>query len=125
VGGAQTLRIARPPTQRLRGSASDRHVIRPWHVACCLKRQRLPSWRLEEIAMSNPTMTFLSHNEARWDRILRVTLGLLLISLAFVGPKSAWGWLGLVPLITGLIGSCPLYSLFEFSTCKSRQVRAS
>jgi hypothetical protein len=70
-------------------------------------------------------MTFLSHNEARWDRILRVTLGLLLISLAFVGPKSAWGWLGLVLLITGLIGSCPLYSLFEFSTCKSRQVRAS
>lgn len=51
------------------------------------------------------------------DRILRIVVGLALLSLVFVGPKTAWGWIGLVPLLTALIGFCPAYSIFGLSTC--------
>ena len=56
-------------------------------------------------------------NEHPIERVLRVVLGLGLITIAFVGPKTPWGFLGIVPLATGLLGSCPLYALFGFSTC--------
>lgn len=56
-------------------------------------------------------------NEGKIDRTLRVLLGAILISLVFIGPQTAWGWLGLVPLVTGLIGTCPVYSLFGINTC--------
>lgn len=59
----------------------------------------------------------LPTNEHTVDRALRVMLGLFLLSLTFVGPQSIWGLVGLVPLATGLIGSCPLYTLFGISTC--------
>ncbi len=61
-------------------------------------------------------------NEGALDRTLRVLVGLTALSLVFVGPKTALGWIGLVPLVTGLVGSCPLYTLFGWSTCplKSR-----
>lgn len=64
----------------------------------------------------------LPTNEGTIDRTLRVLLGLTLIALVFVGPKTAWGWLGVVPLATGLLGSCPLYTILGLSTCpmKSR-----
>ena len=62
-------------------------------------------------------MTFFAKNEGTIDRGVRVVLGLILISLAFVGPATPWGFLGLVPLATGLAGTCPLYSLFGLSTC--------
>jgi hypothetical protein len=55
-------------------------------------------------------------NEATFDRILRVALGLVGISLVFVGPMTPWGWLGVVPLATGLLGSCPLYTVLGFGT---------
>lgn len=51
------------------------------------------------------------------DRALRVAAGIAILSLVFVGPNSSWGWLGLVPLATGLVGSCPLYSLLGLRTC--------
>lgn len=51
------------------------------------------------------------------DRALRIIVGLILIALVFVGPKTAWGWIGLVPLGTGLLRTCPLYSLIGLSTC--------
>jgi Protein of unknown function (DUF2892) len=57
----------------------------------------------------------MTKNVAAWDRILRVIVGLTL--LAFVGPRSAWGWLGLIPFATGLVGMCPLYRLIGTSTC--------
>ena len=60
-------------------------------------------------------------NEGNLDRILRVIVGAAVISLVFVGPQSAWGWVGLVPLITGLVGNCPVYSLFGISSCSSQQ----
>ncbi len=59
----------------------------------------------------------LPTNEHPVERVLRVILGLGVLSLAFVGPKSPWGYLGIVPLATGLLGSCPLYTLFGWSTC--------
>ena len=58
----------------------------------------------------------LPHNEHSIDRAVRVVLGLVLLSLVFVGPQTLWSLLGLVPLATGAIGSCPLYTVFGFST---------
>ena len=59
-------------------------------------------------------------NEGTLDRALRILVGVVLVSLVFVGPQSAWGWVGLVPLLTGLVGYCPAYSLFGWNTCKMR-----
>lgn len=56
-------------------------------------------------------------NEGNLDRLLRVVVGLALLSLVFIGPQTAWGWAGLVPLVTGLVGFCPLYRIFGFATC--------
>ena len=56
-------------------------------------------------------------NEGTVDRVLRVILGAVLLSLVFVGPQTAWGWIGLIPLITGLVGTCPLYSAIGINTC--------
>lgn len=53
------------------------------------------------------------------DRVLRVIVGLVLISLVFVGPQTPWGWIGVVPLLTALIGYCPLYSIIGIKTCKT------
>jgi hypothetical protein len=57
-------------------------------------------------------------NEGTFDRVLRVVLGIALLSLTVIGPRSAWGYIGLVPLITGLAGFCPLYRVFGISTCR-------
>lgn len=54
------------------------------------------------------------------DRVLRIILGLVLIALVFVGPQTPWGWLGLIPLATGIVGFCGLYSLIGVRTCPSR-----
>jgi hypothetical protein len=56
-------------------------------------------------------------NEHAVDRVIRVVAGLALLSLVWIGPQTPWGWVGLVPLVTGLVGSCPLYRLFGISTC--------
>ena len=53
------------------------------------------------------------------DRLMRIALGGVLLSLAFFGPKTVWGYLGLIPLVTALAGSCPLYTLFGFSSCRT------
>jgi hypothetical protein len=60
-------------------------------------------------------------NEGGLDRILRIIVGLGLLSLVFVGPQTPWGYVGLVPLLTGLIGFCPLYAVFGVSTCKVKK----
>lgn len=51
------------------------------------------------------------------DRLLRIVVGIALIALVFVGPKTPWGWIGIVPLATGLLRTCPLYSLTGLNTC--------
>ncbi|MHB1287122.1 MAG: YgaP family membrane protein [Leptospirales bacterium] len=60
-------------------------------------------------------------NEGMIDRAVRVVLGLVLISLVYVGPKTPWGWIGVLPLTTGLIGFCGLYALLGFNTCPIRK----
>jgi hypothetical protein len=60
-------------------------------------------------------------NEGSVDRVLRVVVGLAILSLVFVGPKSPWAWIGVVPVLTGLIGWCPLYSLLGINTCGVKQ----
>ena len=60
----------------------------------------------------------MARNEGSIDRILRVILGAVLIALVFVGPRTPWGWVGLVPLITGLVGMCPLYAVLGIRTCR-------
>ena len=62
----------------------------------------------------------MSRNEGTVDRVIRVIVGLVLLSLVFVGPQTPWGWIGPVPLVTGLIGTCPIYSVLGISTCKTR-----
>lgn len=56
-------------------------------------------------------------NEGTVDRALRAAVGLGLIAIVFVGPQTPWGWLGLIPLATSLMGWCPLYSLLGINTC--------
>lgn len=63
----------------------------------------------------------MTRNEGTADRAIRIVGGLLILSLAFVGPKSAWGYLGIIPIITGSLGYCPAYSLFGINTCGIRK----
>ncbi len=60
---------------------------------------------------------FMKINEHPIERILRAGAGVALIAMAATGTIGAWGYLGLVPLATGLIGNCPLYSILGISTC--------
>jgi len=63
----------------------------------------------------------LKKNEGKLDRALRIILGLGLLSIVFVGPQTPWGWIGVVPLVTGLVGNCPVYSIFGLNTCSLKQ----
>ncbi|ROR32673.1 YgaP family membrane protein [Inmirania thermothiophila] len=58
----------------------------------------------------------MSKNVGTIDKVIRIVLGLVLIGLALFGPKTPWGWIGVIPLVTGLIGFCPLYSLLGIKT---------
>jgi len=53
------------------------------------------------------------------DRGLRIAIGILLIISAAVGAFGSWAYVGVVPIITGLVGNCPAYSIFGIKTCKS------
>ena len=59
----------------------------------------------------------MQKNVGSIDRIARIVLGLVLIALVFVGPQTPWGWIGLVPLATALVGWCPAYRLLGIRTC--------
>ncbi|NYZ13478.1 DUF2892 domain-containing protein [Azospirillum sp. RWY-5-1] len=58
------------------------------------------------------------------DRALRAIVGLILIALVFVGPQTAWGWIGVVPLLTAFIGFCPAYTLLGVKTCSVKDKAA-
>ena len=62
----------------------------------------------------------MTSNIGSVDRVLRILVGLALLSLVFIGPKTLWGLVGLVPLLTAFAGFCPAYRLFGFSTCARR-----
>ncbi len=64
--------------------------------------------------------TFFSRNEHPVERAVRVLLGLGLIGFALAGPLAPWGYIGIVPLLTGLTGNCPVYSVLGISTCPTR-----
>ena len=66
------------------------------------------------------TSKLLPTNESSADRAIRVVLGLALLSLAFVGPKTPLGFLGLIPLATAALGSCPIYTVLGISSCPAK-----
>jgi hypothetical protein len=59
-------------------------------------------------------------NVGNTDRILRITAGILLIILAITGIIGPWGWIGILPLITGFFRFCPAYPLLGMSTAKKK-----
>jgi hypothetical protein len=60
----------------------------------------------------------MTTNVGSIDRVVRIMVGLLLMGLAAGGTIGWWGWLGVVPLLTGVVGWCPPYAMLGFSTCK-------
>lgn len=65
--------------------------------------------------------TAMKSNVGGIDRILRIAIGLVLIGLAATGTVGLWGWIGIVPLATGLIGWCPPYALLGWNTCAMKR----
>ena len=61
----------------------------------------------------------MNKNIGTLDRTLRVIVGLTLIALSVTGTAGPWGWVGIVPLVTALLGWCPAYTLLGIKTCKS------
>jgi len=62
----------------------------------------------------------MTRNIGNIERIVRAVVGLGLISLAFWGPHTAWGWVGLVPLLTAALGWCPPYAMLGINTCAKK-----
>lgn len=58
-------------------------------------------------------------NSGGIERSLRVLAGLVLITLAVTGTVGMWGWIGVIPLFTGIVGFCPAYALFGMNTCNT------
>ncbi|MBK8175292.1 MAG: DUF2892 domain-containing protein [Rhodospirillales bacterium] len=65
----------------------------------------------------------MGKNVGSLDRALRIIAGLALIALVFIGPQTPWGWLGVIPLATALIGWCPAYRLLGLNTCRGASCR--
>ncbi len=63
----------------------------------------------------------MKKNMGKIDKTLRFIVGLVLISLVFIGPQTPWGWIGLIFLFTSLVGWCPLYVPFKWSTIKGEK----
>jgi hypothetical protein len=55
------------------------------------------------------------------DRMIRIVIGIVLLAIVFTGPRTPWGWIGIIPLFTGLAGICPLYGLLGLSTKRREQ----
>ena len=66
----------------------------------------------------------MKKNVGTADKWIRIVVGLVLISLVFVGPKTAWGWIGIIPLATALINFCPVWAMLKISTRKEEQKAA-
>ena len=73
-------------------------------------------------SVSKPWGIAMQANVGGIDRIVRVVVGVALILFALVSGSAhaAWGWIGVLPLVTGLVGWCPAYLPFGLSTCRSR-----
>ncbi|AHX15331.1 membrane protein [Dyella jiangningensis] len=64
-------------------------------------------------------MKMVGKNVGVVDRIIRIIIGGVLIALVFVGPRTSWGWIGIVPLVTAIVSWCPLYRVFGLRTCEA------
>lgn len=60
-------------------------------------------------------------NSGTFDRVARVVIGLILIGLAATGTIGMWGWIGLLPLLTGVVGFCPGYAMFGLNSCSIKK----
>jgi hypothetical protein len=63
----------------------------------------------------------MTKNVGGIDKIIRIALGLALIAATLMGALPVWGWIGIVPLATGLMGWCPPYALLGLSTCSTKK----
>lgn len=61
----------------------------------------------------------MTKNMGSADRAIRAIIGVVLIALVFIGPQTVWGWVGIIPIATALMGNCPAYSLVGIKTCKN------
>jgi len=61
----------------------------------------------------------MKHNVGSADKIIRIMLGVFLVSLTMWGPQTLWGLVGIIPIATGLMNSCPIYSIMNLSTNKT------
>ena len=62
----------------------------------------------------------MKRNVGNLDRIIRIAIGLVLAGLALTGSIGLWGYLGIIPLLAGVVGNCPVYTLLGISTCKNK-----
>jgi len=53
------------------------------------------------------------------ERVIRAIVGIGILCLAFVGPKTPWAYLGVIPFLTGIVGFCPPYALLGIKTCNN------
>lgn len=67
----------------------------------------------------------LPPNMGSADRTIRILLGLILLSITVLGPKTAWGYVGVLLLLTGVVGSCPLYAALGLSSRVPRHTHSS
>ena len=63
----------------------------------------------------------MTKNVGGIDKIIRIVLGLALIAATLMGALPVWGWIGIVPLATGLMGWCPPYAMLGFNTCSMKK----
>jgi hypothetical protein len=79
------------------------------------------AWSYLKNKMVSVRRSGMTTNEGIIDRAVRIVVGLALIAVAlgFFGPSytSVWGWIGILPLVTGVVGWCPAYSLLGIKTC--------
>lgn len=68
-----------------------------------------------------PGMVVMERNIGTLERALRVSGGIVLLAMVVAGPQTVWGLLGILPLLTGLSGWCPPYSVLGISTCRAHR----
>ena len=101
------------PSCRSLGDIVTDMLCRTWY--CHLKLNGSVSCRKNSSPEEDLSM---KKNVGSVERVIRIIAGIAILSLAFIGPKSSWAYLGIIPLATGLIGWCPPYALLGISTCK-------
>ena len=113
--GLAAVEAAAPPASNVRaGRARALLVNRHGAISFDLLNPR------ERARLSQNRRIVMNKNEGAVDRTVRVVLGVGLLSLSLVGPQTWWGLVGLVPLLTGVLGYCPAYGLVGLSTCPVR-----